>query len=73
MLSIQYSYEQLTHIHPEVDEYKLYYAQVSFNGEYVWYQLLHKFFATSQLIVYILHMVILLYGHVQCYTVCLQV
>ena len=22
------SYEQLTHIHPEVDEYKLYYAQV---------------------------------------------
>ena len=34
MLSIQYSYEQLTHIHPEVDEYKLYYAQVSFNGEY---------------------------------------
>ena len=23
-----HSYEQLTHIHPEIDDYKLYYAQV---------------------------------------------
>ena len=29
VLFTHYSYEQLTHIHPEVDEYKLYYAQVS--------------------------------------------
>ena len=28
VLYTSYSYEQLTHIHPEIDDYKLYYAQV---------------------------------------------
>ena len=37
VLYTPYSYEQLTHIHPEIDDYKLYYAQVRMSNVCVVY------------------------------------
>ena len=38
--TLYYSYEQLTHIHPEIDDYKLYYAQVRMTNVTVQFKIL---------------------------------
>ena len=62
---IFFSYEQLTKLHPEVEDYKLYYAQVSENFLILYSTTICQFhFITSFSVIFAIVAIILIYFYI---------